>query len=133
MNSVQTLIFSWIGTVSIFLSPRLLDTRYLFYVANPMLPNHPYTPRRHLSMRPADVWAQTLTAFAQMLCRERIRELRTYKKCVLRWVYDCIENRSVQYYRILHAKVLWKLSPQHFRPSAHFAFLLEALRQISDV
>ena len=124
----------WHDTVPpIFLSPRLLDTRYLFYVANPMHVHHPYTPRRHLSMRPADVWAQTLTALAQMVCRERVRELRTYKKCILRWVYDCIENRNVEYYKILHSKVLGKLSLQHFRPSAHFAFLEEALRQIADV
>ena len=124
----------WHNTVPpIFLSPRLLETRYLFYVASPMLPHHPYTPRRHLSMRPADVWAQTLTALGQMICRERIRELRTYKKCILRWIYDCIENRNPEYYRILHTKVLSKVALQHFRPSAHFVFLREALRQISDV
>ena len=93
---------TWHNTVpSLFLSPRLLDTRYLFFVASPMLVNHAYTPRRHLAMRPADIWSQTLPAFGQMICRERIRELRSYKKCILRWIYDCIENRDVAYYKVL--------------------------------
>ena len=125
---------TWHNTVpSLFLSPRLLDTRYLFFVPSPMLVNHPYTPRRHLAMRPADIWSQTLPAFGQMICRERIREVRSYKKCILRWIYDCVENRDVGYYTILYSKILRKLSPLHFRPSAHWVFVREALRQIEDV
>ena len=123
---------SWQRTVpAMFLTASLLDTRYWYNVANPMLRYHPFTPRRYLRMRPCDIWSQTLPALTNMICRERVREIRTYKACVQRWVTDCVENRHLFYYRTLVKKVLGKITQRHFRPNHPGFFVEEALRQVA--
>ena len=113
-----------------FLSTSLLDTRFYFNVANPMIKFHPFTARRYLRMRPCDIWSQTLPALANMISKESIREMRTYKACVQRWVSDCVNNRQLFYYKILVKKALGKLTQCHFRPNHPGFFVLEALRQV---
>ena len=112
-----------------FLSCTLLDQRYLFAVANPMRPFHPYTPRKFLSMQPCDIWASTLPALVNMINPERVREIKTYKGCVTRWTHDCITSRKLEFYLILCKKALVKLSERHFRRSFPVFFVREALRQ----
>ena len=114
-----------------FLSATLLNTRFYFSVANPMVRYHPYTPRKNLRMRPTDIWACTLLAFLHGLSKERVRSLRTYRGCILRWAHDCLQNRKIEYYAMLHHRILSKLKPHHFRSARPSAFLAEALRQIS--
>ena len=113
-----------------FLSASLLDTRFWYGVANPMLPYHPYTPRKFLRMEPADIWAATLPAFVNMICRERVRETRTYKGCIQRWANDCVSNRQLEYYVLLSMKGFKKLTADHFVSSHHPFFVEEALRQV---
>ena len=130
---VQDLNFyiEWQNTVpAMFLSASLIDTRYYYGVANPMLPYHPFTPRKYLRMRPCDIWAATLPAFVNMICGERIREIGTYKGCIQRWTSDCISNREIQYYIILASKGFRKITSDHFRLSHPSFFVKEALRQI---
>ena len=121
----------WQRVPPLFLSASLIDTRILFHVANPCRKHHPFTPRRHLKMRPCDIWAATLPALVHMVCRERLRELKTYKKCCLNWTYDCVENHKLWYYEKLESRLLTRLQLDHFRPSAQRAFVIEALRQIA--
>ena len=122
---------AWQKTVPpMFLSASLLDTRYWFGVANPMLSYHPYTPRKFLQMQPADIWAATLPAFVNMICRERVRGIQTYKGCIQRWAADCIAGRRLEYYIILSSKGFRNLTPDHFRVSHPPFFVEEALRQI---
>ena len=112
-----------------FLSCTLLDQRYLFSVANPMRPFHPYTPRKYLSMQPSDIWASTLPALVNMINAERVREIKTYKGCIRRWTHDCITSRKLEFYLLLCKKALVKLSDRHFRRSFPVFFVQEALRQ----
>lgn len=114
-----------------FLSVCLLDTRFYFNVANPMIKFYPFIARRYLRMRPCDIWSQTLPALANMICKERIREMRTYKACVQRWVSDCVNNRKLFYYKTLVKKALGKLTQDHFRPNHPGFFVLEALQQVA--
>ena len=112
-----------------FLTPALLDIRYFYAVANPMIKDHPYTPRRFLQMRPSEIWASTLPALVNMLCPQKIREIKTYKGCVQRWVHDCVSSRNIQLYFILCKKALVKVSERHFRRAFPVFFVREALRQ----
>ena len=122
----------WRTTVPpMFLSATLFDTRYYFNVANPMLRYHPYTPRKHLRMRPCDIWSSALSVLVRGLCKEQIRELGTYRGCAIRWCLDCVQNRKVFYYTVLQNKILTKLKSHHFRRCVHPCFVLHALLQIS--
>ena len=114
---------------AMFLSCTLLDNRYLFAVANPMRRFHPYTPRRFLSMQPADIWASTLPALVNMLNSERVRAIKSYKGCIRRWTHDCVTSRKLEFYLILCKKALVKLHECHFRRSFPVFFVREALRQ----
>ena len=114
-----------------FLSATLFNTRYFFNVANPMLRYHPFTPRKFLRMRPCDIWSSALPVLVRGLCKEKIREIRTYRGCAIRWCADCIQNRQLAYYRILEAKILLKLKNHHFRRGVHPCFVSHALEQIA--
>ena len=118
---------------SMFLSPALLDTRFFYAVANPMIKDHPYTPRRFLQMRPSEIWASTLPALVNMLCPEKIREIKTYKGCVQRWTRDCVSSRTLRYYFLLCKKALVKLTECHFRRAFPIFFVREALRQTREL
>ena len=122
----------WRKTVPpIFLKCAILDTCQWSQVANPMRDGHPYWPRKLLDIRPKTVWGDPLFSFGTMLCRERIREVRTYKRCALRWIKNCIENIDIWYWFDLQVKLLNKLKAEHFRPRAHPGFVAEALQQLS--
>ena len=113
-----------------FLSATLLDNRFYYRVANPMRRFHPYTPRRFLHMKASEIWGSTLPALVNMLCAERVREIRTYKGCIRRWTIDCTSSRSLAPYIALRKKALTKLTQEHFRRSFPRFFVREALRQI---
>ena len=113
----------------IFLRASMLDQRYFFNVANPMIPNHPYTPRKFLSKQPQDIWSQTLPALVNMLCPEMVREVKTYKGCIRRWARECVSTRTPDAYLTLCQKALIKLKLCHFRRASPRFFVLEALLQ----
>jgi hypothetical protein len=122
----------WRKTVPpIFLKCAVLDIHQWFHVANPMREGHPYWPRKLLNLEPKNVWGDTLFAFGSMICRERIRDVRTYKRCALRWIRACTDNIDIWYWWDLKQKLLCKIKPEHFHPRAHQAFLQEALSQLS--
>ena len=85
-------------------------------IASPYIAEHAFVPRSHLALLPFHIWNTTLESLVNMLCKERIRAIRTYKKCAMRWVHDCVWNLQPEYYRILHEKLLCKLKEEHFRP-----------------
>ena len=116
----------------IFLKCAVLDTSQLFYVANPMRGGHPYWPRKVLELTPNNVWGGSLYAFGAMICRERIREVKTYKRCCLRWIRNCTDNIEIWYWYDLQQKLLSKITIDHFRPQGHRGFLREALQQVSS-
>ena len=122
----------WQKTVpSIFLQASCMDERYFSGVSNPMIRFNPYYPRKYLRLEPVDIWAHTLPAFINMLCKEMVRDTKTYKGCIARWTYDCVCNRQLYYWNKLMRKGLSKLKKLHFRSSAPPLFVEEALRQIS--
>ena len=112
-----------------FLSPSLLHKTFYYAVANPMIKTYPYTPRRLLYMQPRDIWASTLPALVNMICPEKIREIKTYKGCIQRWTHQCVGSSQVFHYRYLCRKALIKLSENHFRRAFPVFFVREALRQ----
>ena len=114
---------------AMFLSCTLMDSRYLFAVANPMRRYHPYTPRRFLHMQPADIWASTLPALVNMLDAEKVRGIKSYKGCIRRWTHECVTSRKLEFYTLLCKKALIKLGECHFRRSFPVFFVREALRQ----
>jgi hypothetical protein len=115
----------------IFMTCAILDTSQLCYVANPMRDCHPYWPRKLLDLTPKNVWGGSLYAFGAMICKERIREVRTYKRCCLRWIRDCTENLEIWYWFDLQQKLLSKIRIEHFRQRGHRGFLQEALQQVA--
>ena len=122
----------WRKTVPpIFLKCAILDTNQWFHVANPMRSGHPYWPRKLLDLTPNNVWGEPLFAFGTMICRERIREVRTYKRCALRWIRNCTDNINIWFWYELQTKLLNKIKLEHFHQRAHRGFLQEALQQLS--
>ena len=121
---------NWQQTVpEMFLSPSLLHKKFYYAVANPMIRTYPYTPRRFLHMHAADIWSATLPALVNMICAEKIRDIKTYKGCIQRWTRQCVCNSEVYLYRFLCRKVLIKLHESHFRRAFPVFFVREALRQ----
>jgi hypothetical protein len=122
----------WRKTVPpIFFKCAILDTTQWSHVANPMRDGHPYWPRKRLDLTPKQVWGEPLFAFGTMICRERIREVRTYKRCALRWIRNCTDNINIWYWYDLQVKLLNKIKLKHFHHRAHIGFLREALQQLS--
>ena len=122
----------WQKTVPpIFLKCSILDIRDWYQVANPMRDGHPYWPRKLLDLTPKNVWGEPLFVFGTMICREKIREVRTYKRCALRWIRNCTDNIDIWYWYDLQVKLLNKIKLSHFRHRSHRGFLEEALEQLS--
>ena len=113
-----------------FLQTAVLDTRFWYTVANPMCKYNPYYPRKYLSLRPADIWSPSLRSLGSMICKEKIRSLKTYKGCVLRWIDDCTSNRHLFYWFYLARRVLSRLKITHFQTRAPCFFVREALEEI---
>ena len=124
---------AWQKTVPpMFLMASLLDTRYWLRVANPLIKFYPFVARKHLRMRPEDIWAATLPSLTHYISKELVRDLRTYRQCVIRWAMDAVQNRSLWYYVRLREKILKKLRENHFRRNCPHFFVREALRQIRE-
>jgi hypothetical protein len=119
----------WHSVPSMFMKASL-DLRTFCFVPSPMHKNVPYVPRSYLRMRPSDIWSDGLITFSSRICKEKIRELKTYKGCILRWVFDATSTRHIAWYQQMHERVLKKLTVDHFRHPDFF--VLEALMQILD-
>jgi hypothetical protein len=120
----------WHSVPSMFLKASLLDLRTFCFVPSPMHKNVPYVPRSYLRMRPSDIWSNSLIVLSNRICKEKIRALKTYKGCVMRWVFDTTSTRHFCWYKQLYERVLKKLTVDHFRHPDFF--VVEALMQISD-
>ena len=113
-----------------FLSAQIIYNGSWYHkVASPFRQYHPYVPRQNLLIAPVDIWNENLIILAASLCKERIRSIRTYKRCAIRWVEDCVWNAHPQYYKILYKKLLSRLTvdlfPDHVDKSL-IRFLLDA-------
>ena len=64
----------------IFLNCAVLETDLWMEVPNPLRVGYPYWPRRRLLLRPKTVWSDAMFTLGMRLCRERIREVKTYKR-----------------------------------------------------
>ena len=84
-------------------------------VASPFRQHHPYVPRRKFMISPNDIWNENLLIMVAALCKERIRSIRTYKRCAIRWVEDCIWNVHPEYYVILQEKLLNRITVDLFQ------------------
>jgi len=115
----------------VFLNHFVVHRETSLPYANPMIKHHPYMPMRHFDFVPDSIWAITLVVFCSMIDKEVIRELKTYKGCVLRWVRMCMSGARPEYFERL-LKVFTRLEPHHFYP-ARQAFVSECLRQIRAV
>ena len=116
----------------IFLSTSILDRHTWMQIPNPMIENLPYYPSKFLSLHATNVWSENLFLLGTMLCKEKIRECRTYKRCAMRWIDECVSFVSFEGWNILYEKLLSKLQLKHFRSRAHFPFVLECLHAISS-
>ena len=114
-----------------FLEPSTLETRFWYNVANPLCRYHPYHPRKYLSLRPSDIWSASLPALGSMLCREKVRMVKTYKRCIMRWISDCITNRHIFFWFVLIDKVFKRINFEHFRVQVPSSFVQESLREIA--
>ena len=119
----------WHSIPSLFLKASLLDLRTFCFVPSPMHRNVPYVPRGYLRMRPCDIWSPNLLLFCNGICKEKVRELKTYKGCILRWAFDTVSTRHIAWYQQFYKRVLKKLTIDHLRHPDFFA--VEALMQIS--
>jgi hypothetical protein len=128
-----TFYIKWSRVPSMFLNCQLRETRYRYFVCNPMQMYVPFYPRRYLDMRPNEVWGPTLPALGALLCKEALRDAKTYKQCALRWIWDCISNLEIYYWDVLRIKLFKRISPVHFqyRPGCAY-FVEEALRLIDS-
>lgn len=124
---------SWRRTVPpIFLECAVPDVYHCYEIANPMRNGHPFWPRKFLDLTPTHIWAKTMYILGSWICKEKIRDVNTYKRCCLRWINDCCQNVELWYYYDLQQKLLNKITLDHFQYRAHRGFLSEALRQISS-
>ena len=115
----------------LFFSASLLDRHLWLHVPSPMRRYTAYYPSKNLQLHPTNVWSETLVILGTMLCRENIRNCKTYKRCALRWINECTSCLSLEYWEILKTKLLIKLRSQHFRSRAHQPFVLACLQEIS--
>ena len=116
----------------IFIKCSLTDTLHCYDVANPMRAGHPFWPRKLLHLTPESVWSKNMYLFGSFICRENIREVKTYKRCCMRWIRNCCENLELWYYFDLNQKLFSKITIQHFHARAHYPFLRTALAQIAS-
>ena len=122
----------WNETVPpIFLAGSVLYRDFWYEVANPLCKHNPYVPRKYLSLRPNDIWNYNLIALGAMLSREKIREVRTYKRCAQRWIMDCVAGNRPEYYIELRKKLLTRLKISHFQSRAPSPFLAEVFSQLA--
>ena len=123
---------TWHKTVPpIFLSGSVLYKDFWYEVANPLSRHNPYVPRKYITLRPNDIWNFNLIALGTMICRERIREIKTYKRCAQRWIMDCVAGSKPEYYQILHKKLFTRLKISHFQSRAPTCFLAEVFSQLA--
>ena len=117
----------------IFLQCAMLETDLWQDVPNPMRAGYPYWPRRRLLIRPKTVWNDAMVTFGMKLCRERIREVRTYKRCALRWISNCITSLELGFFDEVEKKLFQRIKLQHFQRRSNFRFLEECLQQLSSL
>ena len=122
----------WHETVPpIFLNSSVMETDLWIEVPNPMREGYPFYPRRHVMLRPKTVWSDAMMKLGLRLCRERIRECRTYKRCALRWIRNCTSSLELWYFNEVNAKLFRRLKLQHFRPRTNQRFLEECFQQLA--
>ena len=112
----------------VFLSQALADQDTGLLHANPMIKNHPFAPTRKFNIRPESVWSITLVLLVATIDKDSIRDLKTYKGCILRWARQCMAGCKPEYYEKLQ-QIFTQLEPQHFYPVRR-PFVAECLRQI---
>ena len=115
----------------IFLNCSVLETDLWMHVPNPMRKGYPYWPRKRLLLRPKTVWSDAMFTLGSRLCRERIREVRTYKRCALRWIQNCISSLHLECFDEVEEKLFHRIKEQHFRRRSNLRFVRECLQQLS--
>ena len=101
---------SWGNTVPpMFLSAQVLDLRFWYCVANPMIRFHPFVARKYLKLHPHDIWSGTLPCLVRYLHAERLRSLKTYKRCVIRWVDEAVTSHHLWFYMHVVQKTTRKI------------------------
>ena len=119
---------------SIFLHASLPDNRFWYSIPSPLLRHVPYYPRKYLRMTPECIWSGSLMFFLYLLDKKAVRQLKTYKRCILRWSNDVISNRHLEYWKFLYHNVLKKLEYDHFKVSrSAVPFVLLCLEQIASL
>ena len=122
----------WHKTVPpIFISSQIYSKKYCTLVPSPFRHENPFIPTSYLSITPTHVWGFSLYNFGSMLCNERVRAAKTYKRCARRWIRHCSCCLNPGQYVQLYNKLLCKLDATHFLPRAPRTFLKEALTQIA--
>ena len=117
----------------IFLNLAVLETDLWMEVPNPLRVGYPYWPRRRLLLRPKTVWSDAMFTLGMRLCRERIREVKTYKRCALRWIQNCISSLHIGFFDEVDQKLFTRISERHFRPRSNLRFVRECLVQLSSL
>ena len=115
----------------IFLKACVYDEKRWHEVPSPFVWPNAYTPRKHTLLLPKEIWSPYLMTVGNFLHRESVRELRTYKGIILRWIDDCTSTRKLFYYYTLRDRFLTRLKPSHFLARAPRSFVAEVLRQVS--
>ena len=112
----------------VFLSQSLMDLETGLLHASPMIKNHPYAPTRKFLIRPESVWSITLLLLVASIDKHKVRRLKTYKGCIIRWARECLAGCKPEYYQKVHT-IFTQLTLEHFYPVRR-AFVAECLKQI---
>jgi hypothetical protein len=131
-NSDINYYISWHRVPDIFVKCAIRDQQLEERVPSPYRKNNPFIPRHIIHISPWSIWSPAMKRLIYWISKDECRKLRTYKRCVMRWVADVIENRKIEYYIFLHHKILKHLTPKFFRPKGNIFFQQEVLHQIAS-
>lgn len=132
LNSDIEYYISWHRIPDIFVNPAIRHQQLEERVPSPYRKNTPFIPRHILHVTPWSIWSPAVKRFFYWISKDECRKLKTYKRCVMRWVSDVVENRKIEYYIFLHHKILKHLTPECFRSKGNTFFQQEVLHQIAS-
>ena len=98
------------------------------YINSPYRRGNAYYPRTYLKMSPC--WNSVPLAFACMICKERVRSLKTYKGIFLRRVKMLDDHDLKDWNIVFKAFKLLRLS--HFQRNANRSFVRQILLDVSE-
>jgi hypothetical protein len=99
------------------------------YVNSPFRAGNGYYPSWLIDYE--SVWNGVPTAFVCMICKERIRQNKTYKGIIFRRISEMLGN-NFREWNSTYESVFSKLNDSHFRVNSQRSFREEILYELSE-